>query len=307
MKSSKIERPTTRLKQGMYRGTLLRGAEYPQCLEAYYNIPYAQSTAGSNRFRPPVPIEPSNQSFDASKWGHRPPAPPMGPAMEEEGEDCLNLNIFKPQGYDANTKSKLPVMVMFNGGAFNMGSAKARQIDSMLGWSQVPILGVSFNYRVGAFGFLNCKVTEKAGCLNVGLKDQALLLAWVKENIAAFGGDPNQICAVGYSAGAHSIGHHFLNPLKIQEPPFARAILESGAPTARMVYPASASINEIQFRDFLKELKLEDIGDNNVISTLQGLPFQKIRNASIAIFQKYSPSLRWPFQPVIDGHGGIIP
>lgn len=112
MKSSKIERPTTRLKQGMYRGTLLRGAEYPQCLEAYYNIPYAQSTAGSNRFRPPVPIEPSNQSFDASKWGHRPPAPPMGPAMEEEGEDCLNLNIFKPQGYDANTKSKLPVMVM---------------------------------------------------------------------------------------------------------------------------------------------------------------------------------------------------
>ena len=67
------------------------------------------------------------------------------------------------------------------------------------------MIGVSFNYRVGAFGFLPSKLMAKEGLLNVGLKDQELLLKWVKDNIAAFGGDPDDVTIMGSSAGAHSV------------------------------------------------------------------------------------------------------
>ena len=78
---------------------------------------------------------------------------------------------------------------------------------SMVAWSAEPFIGVSFNYRIGAPGFLNSALTANEGLLNLGLHDQVLLLQWVNENIAAFGGDPDNITLMGLSAGAHSVGH----------------------------------------------------------------------------------------------------
>jgi hypothetical protein len=72
-------------------------------------------------------------------------------------------------------------------------------------WSPEPLIGVSFNYRLGALGFLPSKLTAKEGSLNLGLKDQSLLLEWVQENISAFGGDPDDVTVMGCSAGAHSV------------------------------------------------------------------------------------------------------
>lgn len=76
---------------------------------------------------------------------------------------------------------------------------------SMMGWSEKPFVAVSFNYRIGALGFLPSTVSAQEGILNLGLHDQILAFQWVRENIEAFGGDPSQVTLIGLSAGAHSV------------------------------------------------------------------------------------------------------
>lgn len=76
---------------------------------------------------------------------------------------------------------------------------------SMMSWADEPFVAISFNYRVGALGFLPSSLTAKEGVLNLGLKDQIVLFEWVKENAVAFGGDPENITLFGLSAGAHSV------------------------------------------------------------------------------------------------------
>jgi carboxylesterase type B len=130
------------------------------------------------------------------------------------GEDCLNLNVFLPKRRDAS--KKLPVLVYIHGGAFNFGHAKGTEISSLVAWSVEPIIGVSFNYRIGALGFLPSKVTAREGLLNLGLKDQSLLLEWVQENIGAFDGNKDNVTVMGSSAGAHSVSFResfFMHPI----------------------------------------------------------------------------------------------
>lgn len=120
-----------------------------------------------------------------------------------ESEDCLTANVFRPKG--TTPGRNLPVGVYIHGGAFNRGTAKMHDSASMLGWSDEPFVIVSFNYRIGALGFLNSALTAEQGILNLGLKDQILLLEWVQENISQFGGDPENVTIFGLSAGAHSV------------------------------------------------------------------------------------------------------
>lgn len=119
-------------------------------------------------------------------------------------EDCLTANVFRQAGSSAGDKL-LPVAVYIHGGAFNRGTASMHNTASMMAWSEKPFLAVSFNYRVGALGFLPSSLSAKEGVLNLGLKDQILFLEWVQENIKAFGGDPHKVTLFGLSAGAHSV------------------------------------------------------------------------------------------------------
>lgn len=196
-----MPRPRVLIAQGTYKGNIIRGS-YPQTIETFLGIPYAQTTAGKNRFKPPVLLKETKQTFDASEYGPR--CPSSGDSQLTESEDCLNLNIFRPHGVN-NVSPLVPVAVFFHGGAFNFGNGKTRAMDNLVAWSEKPMVGVSFNYRVGALGFLSGKLAHKEGLLNVGLKDQAACMQWVRENINAFGGDPNQITIMGISAGAHSV------------------------------------------------------------------------------------------------------
>lgn len=190
-----MAQPSVTLRQGTFVGTGLR-RDFPQSLDQFLGVPYGLSTAGERRFKPPVPVASSGTTFDASRLGQR--CPTGIPDEAPVGEDCLNANIYRPKLRDTN--QKLPVVVHFHGGAFNFGSGYGRDIASLVAWSSEPLLGITFNYRLAAFGFLSLE-----GSLNLGLRDQVLLLEWVQENVAAFGGDPDNVTLMGVSAGAHSV------------------------------------------------------------------------------------------------------
>ncbi|KAH8811907.1 triacylglycerol lipase [Xylogone sp. PMI_703] len=295
--------PRVTLRQGTYVGADIPHS-YPRQLIQFLGIPYGASTAGTRRFRPPLPVKASSKTFDASKHGSRCPNTSVD-ATAVAAEDCLNANIYLPK--DNHPRKKLlPVVISIHGGAFNFGSGAERDVPSLIGWSEEPIVGVSFNYRTGAFGFLPCEFSAKLGLLNVGLKDQALLFEWVQENIHEFGGDKDNVTLLGVSAGAHSIGHHLMHNTN-KPAPFHRVIIESGASTARAIYPPNHPLHEDQFTDFLLKLGLTETPDEQLLEALQSLPASKILQASEYVFNVYNPSVRWPFQPVIDGPGGIIP
>ncbi|TGO22006.1 hypothetical protein BPAE_0188g00130 [Botrytis paeoniae] len=295
--------PNVTIPQGTYIGK--QTSKYPQVLEEFLGIPYALPPTEDLRFRPPVPVNKSTAVFDATKPASRCMS---GPDNQPQSEDCLHLNIHRPKSTTNSSNEKLPVLVHVHGGAFNFGYANDRGIASLVGWSKQPLIAVTFEYRVGALGFLPSRLMAEEKALNLGLKDQKLLLEWVQKHISSFGGDPENVTLMGPSAGAHSIGHHLMN--NDGSPSlFAKAIIESGGPTARAVYPYDNPLHEIQFSEFLDKLELSSTPRAEILSRLRSLPVSSIKAASEQIFESYNPSLRWPFQPCIDGLGqdSIIP
>lgn len=228
---------SVKLRQGTYIGATIEASPetYPRTLDAFLGIPYARSTAGENRFRPAVPVPASTSTFQAASYGHACLGANSG---WPEGEDCLNVNIFRPRNavrvpgevYGvAKPAHPLPVVIYVHGGGFNAGHGGERNMASFVSWAKEDIVAVSFNYRVGAFGFLPSALTAREGLLNLGLKDQQALFAWVQDNIAAFGGDPGNVTIMGLSAGAHSVSapvssgrplcHSMSNPRPDRPPP----------------------------------------------------------------------------------------
>ncbi|KAL2021183.1 hypothetical protein VTK56DRAFT_7489 [Thermocarpiscus australiensis] len=303
--------PAVTLRQGTYVGTtLLASARLPKAIEAFRGVPYAQDTSGENRFRPPKPLPESTETFDAVAWGQT--CPRDGVVGANMGENCLNANIYRPaglvdkQGYakdgSERKRPRLPVVVYIHGGGFNTGHGPERNIASFVAWADAPMVAVNFNYRVGALGFLPSALTTREGLLNLGLRDQQMLLEWVRDNIEAFGGDPGNVTIMGLSAGAHSIGHHIMHYGRSSKPPpFAKAILESGATTARAVFYPTHPRHLVQFREFLIAAGAAGLPESDIFPHLRTLPLETIVHASKVVWDKYSDSVAWPFQPVIDG------
>lgn len=304
--------PVVTLRQGRYVGVNLP-VEYrfPKAIEAWRGVPFAQTTGGENRFWPPKPLPDSKQTFQAVKFGEN--CPIGGTVGNGFGENCLNANIYRPAGLvdddgmkkgDNNNKrpALLPVVVYIHGGAFNGGMGVERNMASFIAWTDAPMIGINFNYRVGALGFLPSALTAKEGLLNLGLRDQAMMLEWVRENAKAFGGDPDNVTIMGLSAGAHSIGHHIMYyARKETSAPFQRAILESGATTARAVLLPNHPRHLIQFREFLAAAGVDGTPEDQIFDRLRKLPLEAIVKASKKVWDRYELSVTWPFQPVIDG------
>lgn len=196
--------PRVQLPQGTVVGSISHEC-YPHAVEAFKGVPYALPPTGERRFRPPEKVGKSQEIIDATKFGPRAPAQQfitIGPTLEES-EGCLTVNVFRQARH--NQSRALPVAVYFHGGAFNRGNAAMHDTASMVGWSELPFIAVSFGYRIGALGFLPSKLSAKEGALNLGLKDQICLLDWVEDNIEHFGGDKDNVTLIGLSAGAHSV------------------------------------------------------------------------------------------------------
>jgi carboxylesterase type B len=193
-----------------------------QEVHAFLGIPYAESTGGDNRWCDPIPKAEASGVIHATAFGPGCPQelnPPYTP--DETSEDCLSLNIWRP----ANTKhdALLPVMVWIYGGSFQTGGSAMPIYDGAWLAATENVLVVSFNYRLGALGFL-AGIHGLEG--NYGIKDQQLALQWVQHNIANFGGDPDQVTLFGESAGAMSVGLHTLS-IPSSEALFRAAIMQS--------------------------------------------------------------------------------
>ncbi|TVY59613.1 Lipase, partial [Lachnellula suecica] len=289
--------PQVRLSQGLVIGTILDN-KFPAPVEAFMGLPYSQPPIEDRRFRRAVPLPASNDTFKAQSYSPICPGKQLlkGKAAPNS-EDCMTVNIFRQR--PSNDK-KIPVAVYIHGGAFNRGSSRMHNTASMVAWSEKPFIGVSFNYRIGALGFLPSKLSFEENIVNLGLHDQVFLLQWVQDNIESFGGDKNDVTTFGLSAGAHSIGHHIMNYKEGVAPLFHKAIIESGAPTSRAVHPYNALVHEDQFSKFVSECGCADLPKESIISCLRSKPEKTVTDAQITVFDEYNPSLRWAFQPVID-------
>ncbi len=175
-----------------------------QGVRTWLGIPFAQPPVGKLRWQAPQPLKPSNKTRDAKKIGFA----AMQVVDENElasknpqSEDCLTLNIWT-----RGQKKNLPVMVWIHGGAFQAGGSSDPLYNGSNFAATQDVVIVTINYRLNVFGFVNFGAIDSSfeDCAYLGLKDQVAALAWVKENISAFGGDPDNVTIFGESAGAIS-------------------------------------------------------------------------------------------------------
>ena len=189
----------------------VRGAEIADGILSWRGIPYAAPPAGGLRLRPPQPPQAWDGVRDALEYGNRawqPPltATPQGPPPPPLAEDCLYLNVTAPAA-----AGRRPVLLWIHGGGFEMGHGPDQAGDGAAFARSHGLVVVTFNYRLGALGFLDVPGERPTGAL--GLHDQAAALRWTRENIAAFGGDPDQVTVYGLSAGGKSVTHLLASPL----------------------------------------------------------------------------------------------
>ncbi|XP_076330567.1 acetylcholinesterase-1-like isoform X2 [Tachypleus tridentatus] len=196
-------------------------------VHTFLGIPYATAPIGKLRFKKAKPVTSWLGIFAAKKKAPQCvqdvkvfPGVQWISRQEEISEDCLYLNIWVP-----NTPTLKSVLVWIHGGAFNTGSSTNDIYDGTALAAFGDVIIVSINYRLGVLGFFNAGTEDAPG--NMGLHDQYLALLWIKNNIFAFGGNPDKITIFGESAGAMSVSFHLLSPLS--RGLFNRAILQSGS------------------------------------------------------------------------------
>ena len=220
--------PRVETVQGTVEGTSLPG------YERFLGIPYAQAPVGPLRFRAPEPPLAHRGTFTADTYGPHAPQPfstmehflsEGAPIVSSEAE-CLRLNVWTPHCDGAQR----PVMVWIHGGAFVAGSGTTPWYDGERFAVDHDLVVVSLNYRLGVLGFTylgDVIGTEMRGSGSLGVQDAVAALRWVRENIAHFGGDPNNVTIFGESAGAMSVGTLLAMPEA--RGLFHKAILQSGA------------------------------------------------------------------------------
>ncbi|MFT3659869.1 MAG: carboxylesterase family protein [Gordonia sp. (in: high G+C Gram-positive bacteria)] len=212
------EQPIVTVTGGRVRGTVHDG------IATFLGIPYAAPPTGRAAFEAPAPVVPWDGTRDASRPG--PTAPQVGyqapiaallDNVIELGDDYLNVNVWTPDP----AASGLPVMVWIHGGAFSRGSNRIA-LYSGASFARDGVVTAAINYRLGTPGFGSVAGAPE----NRGYLDQIAALTWVRENIAAFGGDPERVTIFGESAGAMSVAALLASPLS--QGLFQRAISQSG-------------------------------------------------------------------------------
>lgn len=227
----------TQIKRTTHGGAIIGQIDNHQ-IESYLGIPYAKPPIGEHRFKHAQLLTHWEQAIEALHFKHIPPQPknkleaffsthPMNenvPSIEIQDEDCLYLNIWKPAKLSEN--KPLPVMIWFYGGGFINGHGSAELYHPKRFAQKEQVIVITFNYRLGAIGYLNWHALNVNYDMNCGLSDQLCVLEWVNRFIFDFDGDPNNVTLCGQSAGAMSI--MALMQLKAAQSLFHKVVLMSG-------------------------------------------------------------------------------
>ncbi|MEU1180883.1 carboxylesterase family protein [Streptomyces sp. NPDC005820] len=292
-------RPLARTQYGQVSG---RPALLPD-VTAYRGIPYAASTGGPHRWRPPRPPQPWDGVRPATDFAPICPQPPSelaDPSLPRD-EDCLHLNIWTPA---EQPDERLPVLVWLHGGRFLHGSGADPRYDGS-GLAAKGLVVVTVNSRLGALGFLATpELSAESGqeaSGNYGLLDQIEALHWVRRNIAAFGGDPGRVTIAGQSSGAASVMDLVYSPLAAGL--FHRAIAESAVlhpqdPAIATLAPSHRSLAQAEADGaaYARERGA------TTLDALRALPVETLLKGSTADDPRIPGTPPPPlFRPVVDG------
>ncbi|XP_031633954.1 venom carboxylesterase-6-like, partial [Contarinia nasturtii] len=214
--------------------------------------------------------------------------------IAEGNEDCLFLSVYVPHSFEGNS-SNLAVLVYYYGGGFVSGSNTKSQYDPAY-FLDHDIVLVTANYRVGPLGFLS---TEDANCPgNFGLKDQAMVLKWIQQNIQRFGGDPKSVTIFGASAGSASVTYLMMSPLT--EGLYSKAIAMSGTNLAPWAQPAHKGVAKKRATQFAEYFKCYSPNNwTQTIECLRNVPAANI-SSSFYDFYEFDTDPVVVFSPVVE-------
>ena len=272
---------------GKVRGYVFRG------ISIYRGLPYGASTAGGNRFLPPQPPAPWTGIRAAQRYGETAPQMPGRLAeggtpddRPEMGEDCLCLNVWTP----ATDHSRRPVMVWLHGGGFEAGSGSSMLYDGTSLARRGDVVIVTINHRLGLFG--HCHLADLggsdfAGSANAGFLDVVAALAWVRDHIDRFGGDPGNVTIFGQSGGGRKVS--LLMAASCAQGLFERGIVQSGSHLRLVARDAAQDMAERLLAHFGLE--------RSNVRALQQLSMSDLRRANRDIGR----ATRRLFAPTLDG------
>ena len=257
-------------------------------VNVFRGVPYAAAPIGPLRFRAPQSLRPWAEPFEASEFGFSPLQPvqpqlgPVGPMSE----DCLHLNIWAPRSPGPH-----PVLFWVYGGANMFGSASQAMYDGAK-YAERGVVFVSANYRLGVFGYLELGpvLPVYAGSSLNGLRDLVAALDWVRDNIAAFGGDPGAVTLMGESAGAKNICA--LATIPRARGLFNRVAIQSGGGHSVFSSPEAASPVSLAF------LEAAQVSPDDA-RRLTSMPASALIEAQQKLVASYPQS--FPLRPAVDG------
>ncbi|KZO91916.1 alpha/beta-hydrolase [Calocera viscosa TUFC12733] len=285
--------PLATVLNGTYQGVNLDSFNQ----QAWLGMPFAQQPVGDLRLRAPLSLNTSwTGTRDAFNYSAICPGFPIASGADDDkgyelSEACLSINVIR--GNTVTATSSQTLVWLYGGGFLMGGSADHRYNGSWIVQRSMemgtPIIFVSFNYRVHAFGFLGGQEVRDAGLENLGLLDQRLALHWIQENIAAFGGDPSKVTIMGESAGAMSVANHLTAYGGRDDGLFRGAIMESGSPTTEN-YPTIDQLEPV-YQSVVTKAGCANSTDT--LSCLRGVPYDTFRTATNGTYI---------WEPTIDGN-----
>jgi para-nitrobenzyl esterase len=279
--------PVATTQEGKLRGAKLEGTD----VYVFKGVAYGQSTAGAARFKPPKRVAKWSGVKDALKFGSIcPQAGDPGRRTITQGEvlqhseDCLVLNVWTPA---LDARRDRPVMVWLHGRGFYAGAGSEPLYDGARLAKRGDLVVVSVNHRLNVFGYLHLGTVggkEFATSGNAGVQDMQLALEWVRDNIAAFGGNPANVTIFGESGGGVKVST--LLGVPQAKGLFQRGIIESGARTRGM--PLATAVKNTE--TVMAKLKVKSVAE------LQAVPFEQLL-AAVTTTGRTDPD----FGPVVDG------